>query len=131
MPPAGDLFPKDGVLGTVQPFIESLTRSKCLLLRNSWRKPPRGFPGIALRERAVAVLVFLAGAAGAGLVAADLAPGRGILRVAVFGGDDCVAVLAHQKGCLAAFEIILAGGAVNMRAEHVGRFRRGCLGGLA
>ena len=43
--------------------------------------------GDALGEPAVAVLVFLAGAAGAGLVSPHLAPARGIVRVACSAGS--------------------------------------------
>src|SRR6218665_1409461 len=73
-------------------------------------------------EGAVAMLVFLAGAAGAGLVAADLAPGARILRIALFRRHD-------EFGCSEnglASEIVLAGGGVEMMTFHGRQARRRC-----
>ncbi len=69
----------------------------------------------------MAVLVFLAGAAGARLVAADLAPGRGVFRIAF--GLRAIAVAdqhRHQRG---ERHFVLAGGGVDLVRFHVRQFR--------
>src|SRR6266545_5254738 len=69
----------------------------------------------SLRIPAVAVLVLLAGAARAGLVAADLAPARGIARIAR-GGGAIVAVAGERRRQrrIGERQLVLARGGVDL-----------------
>ena len=103
-----------------KPSLERRTREGAANERGC-RRPDQN---VRSGERAVAVLVFLAGAAGAGLVAADLAPGRRVVRVAVFGGDDGVRSWRTRRAVSPPSKSSSPVVPSMWRAEHVGRFRR-------
>src|SRR3954467_12406604 len=85
-----------------------------------------GPPSVFVRsgEPAVAVLVLLARAAGAGLVAADLAPACRIVRIALHSGSRCDPV-AHQRLRSGAGkrQLVLAGRGIDLVSLHVGQAR--------
>src|SRR3954463_15408555 len=72
-------------------------------------------------EPAVAVLVFLARSAGAGIVAADLAPGGRVLRV--YGACRAIAVPIAREGGRerGAGEVVLPGVRIDVVRLHVGQ----------
>src|ERR1044072_2306590 len=73
-------------------------------------------------EPAVAVLVFLARSAGAGIVAADLAPSGGVLRIDV--ARRAVAISREGGRQRGGCEVVLAGGRIDVVRLHVGEVLR-------